>query len=67
MFSETIVSVYTLKICVKICLNDKINFLNFLLWHDRIGSVLGALGLRFDPQPSTVGLGSSIVTTAAQI
>lgn len=27
-------------------------------WHNRIGSILGALGHRFNPQPSTVGLRS---------
>ena len=27
----------------------------FPLWHNRISGILGALGLRFDPQPSTVG------------
>ena len=26
-----------------------------LLWHNRIGSVLGVLGHGFDPQPGTVG------------
>ena len=27
----------------------------FPLWHNEIGSILGVLGHRFDPQPDTVG------------
>ena len=27
----------------------------FLLWHNRIGGILGALGPMFDPWPATVG------------
>ena len=33
----------------------KEKILEFLLWCNRISSILGALGYRFDPQPSTVG------------
>ena len=39
----------------------KKNFKEFLLWCNRSG-VLGALGCRFDPQLSTVSLGSSVAT-----
>ena len=30
----------------------KIQILEFLLWHNRIGSSLGQLGQRFDPRPA---------------
>ena len=32
----------------------KIQVKDFLLWHNRIGNVSGALGHRFNPQPDTV-------------
>jgi len=34
---------------------DKMQRLEFLLWHNRIGSSSGALGCRFNPQPSIMG------------
>ena len=37
----------------------------FLLWHYMISGVLGVLGRMFDPQPSTVDLGSTIATAPA--
>ena len=37
----------------------------FPLWYNRIGSISGALGYGFDPQPGTVGYGSSIAMAAA--
>ena len=33
----------------------KMTFREFLLWHNGIGGVLGVLGLKFNPPPSTVG------------
>ena len=33
----------------------KSRFQEFLLWHNGIGGILGVLGHRFDPWPSTVG------------
>ena len=41
--------------------------MEFLLWCYRISGILGALGHRFDPWPSTVGKGSGIALAVAQI
>lgn len=37
----------------------------FPLWQSRMGGVFGALGRRFDPQPSSVGEGSVVAAPAA--
>ena len=39
----------------------------FPLWCNRIGSILGAVGGRFNPQPRTVGQGTSTATAVAQL
>ena len=39
----------------------------FLLWYIRISGISGVLGCRFDPWPSTMGQGSSIVATVEQV
>ena len=41
--------------------------LEFLLWHNGLGNVLGGLGRRFDIQPSTVASGSGIATPVASV
>ena len=40
--------------CATLCGKRK-EIMEFPLWHNGIGSILGALGHRFDPQPGTVG------------
>ena len=39
--------------------------LEVLLWHNRIRGILGELGCKFGPRPSTVGSGSSIAAAVA--
>ena len=39
----------------------------FLLWHDRTSSILGALGQEFNPWPGTVGQGSGIAAAVAWV
>ena len=39
--------------------------LEFFMWHNGIRDLLGKLGHKFDPQPATVGEGSSVATAAA--
>ena len=36
-----------------VVLGPKLGLLEFLHWHNRISSISGALGYRFDPQPVT--------------
>ena len=41
--------------------------MEFLLWRDGIGSIWGALGLRYHPPPCPVGGGSSIAAALAWV
>lgn len=46
-----------INVPVEIWANKKNRFLEFLLWHNRVGSVSEVPGDRFDPWPSVVGWG----------
>ena len=43
----------------------KLSFLEFLLWCSGIDGILGAVGHRFDPWPSTVGYISTVAAACS--
>ena len=44
-----------IRVYLLISLSQNMFIYEFLLWHNSISGISGALGPRFDPQPGTVG------------